>query len=72
MKIITRNSCEENLRVRAAKEDMFFILDIIISLTQVASRGRGGIQSCCFKAKGVDTKSETSHTVKNDIMMISR
>jgi RNase P subunit RPR2 len=30
------------------------------------SRGRGGIPIPCFKAKGVDTKSETSHTV-NDI-----
>ena len=45
-------------------KNQFFILDIIISLTQVASRGRDGISSCCFKAKGVDTKSsETSHTV---------
>ena len=41
---------------------MCFILDIIISRTQVASRGRGGNTNCCFKAKGVDTKSETSHT----------
>jgi len=31
-----------------------------------ASRGRGGILSCSFNAKGVNTKSETSHTV-NDI-----
>jgi hypothetical protein len=43
---------------------MSFVLYIIISLTQleVASRGRGEIPSCCFKAKGVDTTSETSHT----------
>ena len=26
----------------------------LISLTQVASRGRVGIPSCCFKAEGVD------------------
>jgi hypothetical protein len=39
----------------------------LISLTQVASRGRVGIPSCCFKAEGVDTKSETSHTA-DDIL----
>ena len=46
------------------KGNMSFVLYIIISLTQleVASRGRGEIPSCCFKAKGVDTTSETSHT----------
>ena len=48
---------------------MFFILDIIISLTKVARRGRGGrggIPSCGFNTNGVDTKSETSQTA-NDI-----
>jgi hypothetical protein len=44
------------------KENMF----LIISLPQVASRGRGGNPNCCFKAIGVDTKSETSNTA-NDI-----
>jgi hypothetical protein len=44
------------------KENMF----LIISLPRVASRGRGGNPNCCFKAIGVDTKSETSNTA-NDI-----
>jgi hypothetical protein len=48
------------------KENMFFILDIIISLTQIAGRRRGGIPSCGFNTNGVDTKSETSQTA-NDI-----
>ena len=47
------------------KENIFSILDIISS-KQVASRGRGEIPSCCFKAKDVDTKFETSRTA-NDI-----
>jgi hypothetical protein len=43
---------------------MFLVLDIT-SLTQDTSRERGGIPVCCFKAKGVNTKSETSHTVND-------
>jgi len=38
------HSCKEKpSEVLAVKENMLFILDIIISLTQVASRGRGEI-----------------------------
>jgi len=65
VKIRTRTSCGEKPSEGACSEEgHVFVLDIIIiSLTQVASRGISGIPSCCFKAKGVDTKSETSHAV---------
>jgi hypothetical protein len=45
---------------------MLFILDIIISLTQITGRGGAGVPCCGLKAKGVDTQSETGNTV-NDI-----
>jgi hypothetical protein len=47
---------------------MLFILDIIISFTQITGRGRGGdgVACCGLKAKGVDTQSETGNTA-NDI-----
>jgi len=61
-----RTSCREKPSEGACRSNMSFILNIIISLTQVTSRGGGGILSCFFKAKGVDTKFETSCT-KDDI-----
>ena len=48
---------------------MLFILDIIISLTQITQitgRGGPGVPYCGLKAKGVDTYSETRNTA-NDI-----
>jgi hypothetical protein len=45
---------------------MLFILDIIISFTQITGRGGGGVPCCGLKAKGVDTQSETGNTA-NDI-----
>jgi hypothetical protein len=48
------------------EEKMMSRMENIISLSQVASRGRSRIPSCCLKAKAVDTMSETSHTA-NDI-----
>eukprot|EP00983_Pelagomonas_calceolata_P028095 881067-Pelagomonas_calceolata.AAC.1 len=49
------------------KEDMLFILDIIISLAKVTDWGRPVIPSCCLIAKGVNTESKSSHAA-NDIM----
>eukprot|EP00983_Pelagomonas_calceolata_P024527 773087-Pelagomonas_calceolata.AAC.1 len=49
------------------KEDILFILDIIISLTKVTIWGRPVIPSCCLVAKGVNTESKLSHA-GNDIM----
>eukprot|EP00983_Pelagomonas_calceolata_P077662 1153952-Pelagomonas_calceolata.AAC.6 len=49
------------------KEDVLFILDIIISLTKVTVWGRPVIPSCCLIAKGGDTESKSSHAA-NDIM----
>ena len=38
---------------------MLFILDIIISFTQITGRGGGGVSCCGLKAKkGVDTQSK--------------
>eukprot|EP00983_Pelagomonas_calceolata_P038579 1136841-Pelagomonas_calceolata.AAC.1 len=51
----------------AMKEDMLFILDIIISLTKVTVRGRPVIPSCCKIVKGVNPEPKWSH-VANDIM----
>jgi hypothetical protein len=45
---------------------MLFILDTIISLTQMTGRGGPGVPCCGLKAKGVDTQSETGNTA-NDI-----
>ena len=52
----------------AVENSMLFILDIIISFTQITGRGRGGdgVACCGLKAKGVDTQSETGNTA-NDI-----
>jgi len=52
--------------VCAVKNSMLFILDIIISFTQITGRGGGGVPCCGLKAKGVDTQSETGNTA-NDI-----
>ena len=69
MKIIKRTPAERNhLRARVLEENTCFILAIVISLTQVTSRGRGGFQSCCFKAKRVNTKSEMSRAAMSDIL----
>eukprot|EP00983_Pelagomonas_calceolata_P064924 1148363-Pelagomonas_calceolata.AAC.1 len=46
---------------------MFFILDVIISLTKILVWGRLVIPSCCLKAKGVNTDSKSSHAA-NDTM----
>eukprot|EP00983_Pelagomonas_calceolata_P001276 43526-Pelagomonas_calceolata.AAC.1 len=46
------------------KEDMLFILNVIISLTVWR---RPVIPSCCLIAKGVNTESESSHAT-DDIM----
>jgi hypothetical protein len=43
---------------------MLFILDIIISLTQVIGREGAGVPCCGLKAKGVDMQSETGNIVK--------
>jgi hypothetical protein len=52
--------------VCAVEISMLFILDVIISLTQITGRGGPGVPCCGLKAKGVDTQSETGNTV-NDI-----
>jgi len=46
--------------VCAVENSMLFILDIIISLTQITGRGGAGVPCCGLKAKGVDTQSETA------------
>jgi hypothetical protein len=46
---------------------MLFILDIVISLTQITGRGGPGVPCCNLKAKGVDTQSETGNTA-NEIL----
>jgi hypothetical protein len=61
-----------HLRVRAVKQNMLSILDIIVSLSashksQVGEEVEIQIVPRGFNAKGVDTKSETSHTA-NDIL----
>eukprot|EP00983_Pelagomonas_calceolata_P050193 1141847-Pelagomonas_calceolata.AAC.1 len=45
---------------------MLFILDIIISRTEVTVWGRPAMPSCCLVAKGVNTESKSSHAA-NDI-----
>jgi len=52
--------------VCAVENSMLFILDIIISFTQITGRGGAGVPCCGLKAKGVDTQSETANTA-NDI-----
>ena len=52
--------------VCAVENSMLFILDIIVSLTQITGRGRSGAPCCGLKAKGVDTQSESGNTA-NDI-----
>jgi len=47
-KLRTRTSCGEKPSDVVA-ENMFFILNTIISLTQVTSWGRGGSPSCCIQ-----------------------
>ena len=46
--------------VCAVENSMLFILDIIISLTQITGRGGPGVPSCGYKAKGV-AQSETGN-----------
>ena len=53
------------------EEKMMSRMENIISLSQVASRGRSRIPSCCLKAKAVDTMSETSHTA-NDTWKVNK
>eukprot|EP00983_Pelagomonas_calceolata_P058744 1145623-Pelagomonas_calceolata.AAC.1 len=43
------------------KENMFFILGIIISHTKVTVWERPVIPSCCLITKGVNTESKSSH-----------
>ena len=52
--------------VCTVENNMLFILDIIISFTQITGRGGGGVPCCGLKAKGVDMQSETGNTA-NDI-----
>eukprot|EP00983_Pelagomonas_calceolata_P014411 458873-Pelagomonas_calceolata.AAC.1 len=57
----------DHLGMCAMKEDMLFILDIIISLTKVTVWGKPVIPSCCLIVKGVNTESKLSRAA-NDIM----
>jgi hypothetical protein len=57
----------DHLGMCAKKEDMLFILNIIICLTKVTVRGRPVIPSCCLITKGVNTESKSSYAA-NDIM----
>jgi len=43
----------------AVKNDMLFILNVIISLTQITGRGGPRKPCCSFMAKGVDTQSKS-------------
>ena len=52
--------------VCAVENSKLFILDIIISLTQITGRGGPGVPCCGLKAKGEDTQSEME-TTANDI-----
>ena len=53
--------------VCAVENSVLFIMDIVISLTQITGRGGAGVPCCGLKAKGsVDTQSETGNTA-NDI-----
>ena len=61
---ITRKHVETSCAL--ASKSMRFILDIIISLTQITGRLGPGVPCCGLKAKGVDTQSETGNTA-NDI-----
>ena len=49
--------------VCAVENSMLFILDIIISFTQITGRGGAGVPCCGLKAKGVDTQSKTGNTL---------
>jgi hypothetical protein len=51
--------------VCAVENSMRFILDIIISFTQITGRGGAGVPYCGLKAKGVDTQSETGNTARH-------
>ena len=50
------------------ENSMLFILDIIISFTQITGKGGPGVPCCGLKAKGVDSQSETGNTA-NDISL---
>ena len=69
MKVRTRISCGEKSSEGACSEREHVSPGhpswTSISLTQVASKGRSGVPSCCLKAKGVDTNSEASHFANN-------
>jgi hypothetical protein len=54
------------MRMRAVKNDMLLILDIIFSFTQITSRGGPGVPCHSLTTEGVDTQSETGNTA-NDI-----
>ena len=54
------------MRVRAVKNDMLLILDIIFSFTQITSRGGPGVPCHSPTTEGVDTQSKTGNTA-NDI-----
>ena len=49
------------------ENSVLFIMDIVISLTQITGRGGAGLPCCGLKAKGVDTQYETGNTA-NDIL----
>jgi hypothetical protein len=51
--------------MRAVKNGMLFILDTIISLTQITSWGGPGAPRCGFKAKSVNTQSKTGNTAND-------
>ena len=41
------------------ENSMLFILDIIISFTQITGKGGPGVPCCGLKEKGVDTQTDT-------------
>jgi hypothetical protein len=53
------------MRVRAVKNDMLLILDIIFRFTQITSRGGPGVPCHSLTTEGVDTQLKTGNTVNN-------
>ena len=51
--------------VCAVENSMLFILDIIISLTQITGRGGPGVPCCGLKAKGVDVHWLAKEDIEN-------
>jgi hypothetical protein len=55
------------MRVRAVRNDMLLILNIISSFTHITSRGGPGVPCHSLTTKGEDTQSKTGNTA-NDIL----